>query len=171
MRKIAFLILALVCAAGMRAATTVRIDSLYYSLGTTTATVIQDQTSGQAMYKAYTTVTIPASVTYNNYTYPVISIGTSAFESCSNLQAVTLPSSITSIGQDAFYYCSKLGSINLPEGLTTIGLRAFVHCNLTSVTIPSTVSSIGNYAFKDCPLTTVVWNPVNCSISTGEYAP
>ena len=153
------------------AATTVKIDSLYYSLGTTTATVIADQTSDKSVYSTYISVRIPASVTYNEYTYPVISIGTSAFEGMSNLQSVTLPNTITTINTDAFYSCTKLGSVNLPEGLTTINLRAFYNCNLSSVTIPSTVTSIGNGAFKDNPLTTVVWNPKTCSTGTDDSAP
>ncbi len=153
------------------AATTVKIDSLYYSLGTTTATVIADQTSDKSVYSTYISVRIPASVTYNEYTYPVISIGTSAFEGMSNLQSVTLPNTITTINTDAFYSCTKLGSVNLPEGLTTINLRAFYNCNLSSVTIPSTVTSIGNGAFKDNPLTAVVWNPKTCSTGTDDSAP
>ena len=149
----------------------VKINGLYYSLGTTTAQVVKDQSSDMSVYKAYTTVTIPASVTYSNYTYPVTSIGTSAFEYCSNLQSVTLPASITAIYSDAFYGCTKLGSVNLEEGLTTISQRAFYNCNLTSVTIPSTVTSMGNKVFYGNPLTSVVWKPVNCSIGTGDDAP
>ena len=153
------------------AAETVLIDGLYYSLGTTTATVIKDQTSDKSVYSAYTSVTIPASVTYNAYTYPVVTVGTSAFEALKDLQSVTLPNSITTINQDAFYGCTKLGSVNLPEGLTTINQRAFYNCNLTSITIPSTVTSIGNSAFSGCPFTEITWKPVTCSIGTGDTAP
>ena len=149
----------------------VKLNGLYYSLGSTTATVISDQSSDKSVYKDYTSVTIPASVTFNNYTYPVTGIGTSAFESCSNLQSVSLPSSINTINTDAFYGCVKLGSVNLPEGLTTIGLRAFWGCNLTEVTIPSTVTSIGNSAFNGNPLTTIVWKPATCSIGSDGSAP
>ena len=149
----------------------VKINGLYYSLGTTTAQVVQDQSSDKSVYSAYTTVTIPASVTYNAYTYPVTSIGTSAFENCSNLQSVTLPTSVTTINTDAFYGCSKLGSVNLEEGLTTINTRAFWGCNLTSVTTPSTVTSIGNAAFKGNPLTSVTWLPPTCSIGSDDSAP
>ena len=171
MKKITFLFVALVCAIGLSAAEIVKLDGLYYQLGTTTASLVQDQSSDKSVYKEYTSVTIPASVTYNAYTYPVTSLGTSAFEGCSNLQSVVLPASITLIGTDAFYGCVKLGSVNLEEGLTTINQRAFQNCNLSSVTIPSTVTSIGNAAFKNCPLTTVVWKPVECSIGTNDLAP
>ena len=149
----------------------VKLNGLYYSLGNTTATVVKDQTTDKSVYSQYTTVTIPASVTYNNYTYPVTTIGSEAFKNCSNLQSVTLPNSITSISTDAFYYCTKLGSINLPEGLLSIYTDAFRYCNLTSVTIPSTVTSISNNAFQGNPLTSVVWKPKTCSIGSDGNAP
>ncbi len=171
MRRLSFLLLALVIGANTLFAETVLIDGLYYSLGSTTAQVVKDQTSDKSVYSAYITVAIPASVSYNNYTYPVTSIGTSAFEGCSNLQSVTLPSSITAIGTDAFYACAKLGDINLPEGLTTINLRAFYNCHLDTVIIPSTVTSIGNSAFKGNPLKSIVWKPKTCSIGSDDSAP
>ena len=170
MKKFILFVVALVCSLVFHAET-VLINGLYYSLGTTTATLVKDQTSNLSVYGEYTEVNVPASVYYNNYTYPVVTIGTSAFENCSNLQSVTLPNSITAINKDAFYHCTKLGSVNLPEGLTSIGLRAFINCNLTSVTIPSTVTSMGDYTFYGNPLTEVVWKPVTCAIGTGEYAP
>ena len=52
----------------------VKLNGLYYSLGTTTATVAADQSSDKSVYSAYTSVTIPATVAYNNYTYPVTTI-------------------------------------------------------------------------------------------------
>lgn len=88
-------------------------------------------------------ISIPASITYNDVTYRVSSIGDQAFYSCRNLTSVQLPSSITSIGDEAFYSCEKLTSINLPEGLETIGVDAFCNCEkLESIYIPKTVSVI-----------------------------
>ena len=170
MKKI-FILFTLVAMSTMLFAETVLIDGLYYSLGTTTAQVVKDQTSDKSVYSAYISVTIPDSITYNAYTYPVTSLGTSAFEALTNLQSVTLPNTITTIYTDAFYGCTKLGSINLPEGLTTIYQRAFYNCNLTSITIPSTVTSIGNGAFKGNPTKSVIWNPITCSIGTDSDAP
>ena len=170
MKKIILTLLA-VMACTLSFAETVLIDGLYYSLGTTTATLVKDQSSDQSKYKTYINVTIPASVYYNNYTYPVTAIGSSAFESCSNLQSVTLPNSITAINSSAFYYCTKLGSVNLPEGLTSISQYAFYKCNLDTIIIPSTVSSIGSKAFQGNATTSVTWLPVNCSISSDDSAP
>ena len=170
MKKLTVIILALVCATSMMAET-VKINGFYFSLGNTTATLVQDQTTDKSAYAGFIDITIPASVTYNNYTYPVVTIGSSAFSGLKNLQSVTLPNTITAINTDAFYGCVKLGSINLPEGLQTIGVDAFRNCNLTSITIPSTVTSIGNKAFQGNATTSVTWLPVNCTIGTSTDAP
>ena len=149
----------------------VKLNGFYFSLGNTTATLVQDQSSEKTAYAGFVDITIPASVTYNNYTYPVVTIGSSAFSGLKNLQSVTLPNTITAINTDAFYGCVKLGSINLPEGLQTIGVDAFYNCNLTSITIPSTVTSIGRRAFQGNATTSVTWLPVNCTIGTSTDAP
>ena len=75
-------------------------------------------------------------------------IGRCAFDSCSNLSDVTLPTSLRIIGQCAFNDCTALRSIQLPEGLTTIGVWAF-YCNpnISSIYIPASVTMIGEEAF------------------------
>ena len=171
MKKLSFLLLALVCAMNLLADQIIKYGDLYFSLGSTTATVVKDQSSDDPTYKDFITVTIPDSVKYNSYTYPVKTIGTSAFSSCSNLQSVTLPNTITTINTDGFYGCVKLGSVNLPEGLQTIGIDAFYNCNLTSITIPSTVTSIGRRAFQGNATISVTWLPPTCTIQTSTDAP
>ena len=42
-------------------------------------------------------VIIPESVTYNAVTYPVTSIGSSAFNDCRSLTSVTIPNSVTNL--------------------------------------------------------------------------
>ncbi len=115
-------------------------------------------------------VTIPATVEYDNTTYRVTSIGYSAFSDCSSLTAVIIPNSVTSIGYEAFKRCSNLTSITIPNSVTSIGAGAFYRCSsLTAVTIPNSVTSIGNYAFFHCSSLTEV-TMGNSVTSIGENA-
>ncbi|MFZ4776834.1 MAG: leucine-rich repeat domain-containing protein [Terrimicrobiaceae bacterium] len=81
----------------------------------------------------------------------VISIGTSAFQGCTGLTSMSIPSSVTTIGDWAFYNCSNLETVTIPESVITIGAYAFQGCTgLTTVTIPSSVTSIGAWTFYNC---------------------
>ena len=87
------------------------------------------------------------------------SIGASAFQFCSGLTSITLPSSLISIGNGAFSGCSRLtGDLIIPNGATSIGSQSFYDCaGLTSIVIPSTVTSINSSAFQNCSgLTSIV---------------
>lgn len=101
----------------------------------------------------------------------VTSIGAQAFDDCSNLTSVTLPSTVTFIGTEAFYRCKNLTSITLPDALTTIGERAFNSSGLTSITIPESVTSIYRYAFAWCEdLSTITLPDGLESISEGTFS-
>jgi len=63
---------------------------------------------------------------------PVTSIGSSAFEDCSNLTSVTIGNNVTSIGDYAFAYCSNLINVTIPNSVITIGDRAFFSCSKLS---------------------------------------
>ena len=82
---------------------------------------------------------------------PLTSIGPNAFNYCTNLTNVMIPSSVTSIKGYAFYNCRGLSSVTIPNSVTSIVDYAFYYCSsLTSVTIPNSVTSIGTCAFSDC---------------------
>ncbi|MDR0474444.1 MAG: leucine-rich repeat domain-containing protein [Treponema sp.] len=86
------------------------------------------------------TFTIPVGVT---------SIGSWAFDGCTGLTGITIPSSVTSV--DGFGGCTGLTTVNIPSGVTSIASIAFEGCaNLASVTIPGSVTRIGGYAFYKC---------------------
>ena len=96
-------------------------------------------------------------------------IGSSAFEKCIRLTAVTIPAGLISIGTDAFYRCSGLTSVDIPAGLISIRANAFSGCSgLTSVTIPAGLISITYGAFSGCAgLTSVTFDG---SISPAHFS-
>ena len=113
---------------------------------------------------------IPSTITCNNTTYSVTSIGYHAFLCCSDLITVSIPNSVTSIGEFAFESCDKLTSVNIPNSVTSIERGVFRGCRgLTSITIPNSVTSIGEFAFEYCYSLTSVTIP-NSVTSIGEFA-
>ena len=58
------------------------------------------------------------------------SIGSSAFNGCSNLISINIPDSVTSISYAAFQDCSSLTSITIPDSVTRIGDRVFEGCSM-----------------------------------------
>ena len=125
-----------------------KVNGIYYDLNTTdkTASVVSNY------YGAYSgNIIIPETITYNNTTYSVTSIGSLAFDGCTGLTSVVIPNSVTSIGAGAFSSCSGLTSVTIGNSVTSIGDRAFDQCSgLTSVTIPNSVTTIGEEVFGNC---------------------
>lgn len=119
----------------------------------------------------------------------------------SNIESVTLPSSVTAIEQQAFYGCDNLKSINL-SNVKSIGTEAFTNCpsltdniDLSSVEMISERGLAGTYfktmnlpkctdirdsAFEDCTMQKIVLNSAknlgsnafkNCKNLEMIYAP
>lgn len=62
--------------------------------------------------------------------------GYTAFSHCTELQKITIPSTVTRIGDGAFRGCKGLTSIIMSDKVTEIGADAFAWCsNLKSVTV------------------------------------
>ena len=76
-------------------------------------------------------------------------IGSSAFENCTLLSSISLPTTLKSIGDQAFQKCTALRNVTFPEGLLTIGEYAFYKDRLLEATIPASVTKIGYAAFYD----------------------
>lgn len=105
-------------------------------------------------------VTVPDSINFIYYPtdrppihygdWPVVSIGSNAFNSSYDLNSVVIPNSITNIGDSAFEFCIRLSNITIPGSVTTIGSYAFFDTGLTNVTILEGVASIGYRAFFGC---------------------
>ncbi len=90
----------------------------------------------------------------------ITKLGRSFFGECSNLQHVSLPSTLTTIEKSGFNFCTKLESLTLPESLTQIDNYVFYYCNsLQKLRVPDSVTRIGEDAFYRCSSLTLVYVP------------
>lgn len=87
----------------------------------------------------------------------------SNFVRTAKITSITLPASVKTIGQRAFDRCTGLMSVAIPSG-AAVGYQAFYGCSaLQSLTIPATIGTVDNTAFGECPITQVTWNLTNGS--------
>ena len=152
-----------VCWSVVVQAQSLSVDGIDYSLDKNDmiATV-----TGPKAYSGH--LVIPKKVVYEGEEYKVTRIGDYAFNECSSLTSVEIPSSVTSIGSSAFRNCSNLASVDMLS-VTSIGNDAFLHCSsLTSVDMPS-VTSIGSSAFSDCSSLASVNIPSVTSINYSAF--
>jgi hypothetical protein len=105
-------------------------------------------------------ITIPATI--NGVT--VKAIGAKTFEENTSIKTVTFAegSQLGIIGDKAFNRCTNLGSIELPSTVKSIGSDAFSSCKLTEIDI-SNVESIGAWAFSSCKFTEITI-PEGCNV-------
>lgn len=94
-----------------------------------------------------------ACTSLDNVTIPssVTSIG--RFDGCTSLTSIVIPASVTSIDANCFNGCTSLVSATFADGinLTTIPETCFKGCTaLENVNIPSTVTVIDKEAFRNC---------------------
>ena len=81
----------------------------------------------------------------------VTSVGCYAFNGCTRLTDVRIPTSMKYICEGAFFGCSSLKSIAVPNNMQLIGFVAFEGCsNITSVVIPISMKIIDRWAFSSC---------------------
>ena len=87
----------------------------------------------------------------NVYIAPgVTSIGNYAFY-YTDVERISIPSTVTKIGEKSFSMCQSLREIILPEGIKTIPKYAFGDCSsLETLEIPSSVQSFGQGCFDGC---------------------
>lgn len=142
----------------------------------------------EAVDKTLTSYTIQEGTRWINGGSSLLLNG-GAFDHCSNLVSIEIPSSVVYIGDYAFGSCNSLKSVTLNsnaivsnvysydsniedifgsqvteyiigESVTSIGKYAFRGCSrLTSVTIPNSITTIGDEAFSGCSSLTSIVIP------------
>jgi hypothetical protein len=100
----------------------------------------------------------------------VVTIGQWAFSGCSNLVRANLPTNLASLGAYAFNWCTSLIAIEIPPKITSIAEWTFNTCRaLVDVSIPDGVTNIGSYAFNWCTSIQKLVVPSSVT-SIGAYA-
>jgi len=122
---------------------TINDNSLDGCVGLTTITVAPENTHFVAsnvalLYTWYSgdshVVKYPAKHVGTEYTFAhpegvtITSVDAKAFEGCSSLTTITIPSTVTSIGSLAFKDCTGLSTITIPKSVTTLQTDAFEGC-------------------------------------------
>lgn len=165
----------------------VTVDGLVYSLGGTTATIV-DYTSDVPA-----DLVIPETINYAGSQYKVSCIGnrqwgssswarTGAFYNCTQLQSIVIPSSVTSIlggyeynpdnapdldGQ-VFYGCTNLKSVHF-QGSTNIGSNAFYGCSSLKIIIFDSSPIIGKCSFWKCTSLKYIVLPSGSKVSYDAF--
>lgn len=81
----------------------------------------------------------------------VTNIESSAFANCPMLKTVSIPSGVKVINANTFYRCSELTTALIAPGVETIRYNAFQDCSkLKEISIPPSVTTIENDAFRGC---------------------
>jgi len=90
------------------------------------------------------------NLAYISLTTSCTTMGTSVFQNCYYLQALTVPSGTSSIGQNAFFSCGVMRYLSLPKSVTSMGNGSTRYMYLLkSIAIPPSVTSLGQYAFHN----------------------
>lgn len=140
------------------------VDGIYYNLKadyavvtyqywTTSASPYPGQTTGKTGGKSdyKNDIVIPATITYNGKTYPVTEIGECAFDNCSDVSSISIPTSIVRVATYAFRNCTGVTSIVIPNDAASIENQVFYGCeNLLSVRLPNGMKEMNSALFANC---------------------
>lgn len=125
-----------------------RVGDLTYSYNSSSkmATVVRGENYSELNKK----ITIPTSVEIEGETYQVKDIAAQAFYN-TPITSLVFEGGLESIDIEAFANCNQLNAVSLPSSLTTLGDAAFRDCSrLGSVFIPVDVNKIGQSVFAGC---------------------
>ena len=91
------------------------------------------------------------------------------FREKTNLESVSLPSTLKTIGDGAFAECCNLSNVTLPDGLTSIGVGAFAKCSGLNIIIPDSVTTITDDIFGNTVNVTVYANSNSYARTYANY--
>ena len=151
------------------------IEELIFIFNSTTGIITGLTTKG----KEETDIIIPSQINGVN----VVSIGSDAFESYTNIVSVTIENGVETIEDYAFGKCQNLKSIIISDSITYIGTSAFEMCsNLHTVSFSdnSELQEIDDAAFGSCTSLNLISIPItterigdgafdNCTSLTDVY--
>lgn len=105
----------------------------------------------------------------------LVEINEFAFEYCSSLEKINIPSNVQLIGKNAFRYCRELTELTFaPEGNDPLIISSYAFyeaSGLETIAFPARLYSIGERALYNCvSLTTVTFAENSCLVSIGSYA-
>jgi len=80
-----------------------------------------------------------------------------AFKNLSNISSIKFENA-KSIGASAFEGCTSLTSVNIPSGVTEIKTKTFYNSGLQTISIPASITTVGESAFDGSKLTEITFN-------------
>lgn len=80
-----------------------------------------------------------------------------SFSGCTGLTEIVLPDSVRKVGTGSFQNCTALRSVTLSNQLDSMGCNAFENCTaLTTIDLPNSLVEIDDECFLNCGLTGIV---------------
>ena len=112
------------------------------------------ETKTKTLIEGFNTSTIPDDGS-------VVIIGASAFNGCSKLTKIIIPSSVKKIEGFAFSSCNSLSSIVIPRGVEEIGNYAFNGADIKTVYFKGNPPTVGQTPFTDWKAKTIYYPKSN----------
>lgn len=160
MKKILFLMVAILSMYAVYAQDRFVIDSIEYSLAYPADSVV----SVYKCHQTYGDVIIPETVSYYGRTYTVNTISGYAFYGkvaneyeytdeyeCKRIYSITLPNTIKNIGSSNFEYFPYLAEFTIPSSVEEIGDYSFNYCAGLRLVNLNNINHIKNNSFNHCP--------------------
>ncbi len=101
--------------------------------------------------KNATTITIPASITFDGITYKVTEVSSKALKGNKKATKIKVGKNATKIGDEAFSGCTALTNLTIGSNVTTIGNKAIYNCPaLKTLTLPAKTYKFGKQFVGKC---------------------